>query len=120
MINQSLKFTHIIIKAFTSKYFKKFKNIKYIPFFVLSLSPEILILYKDDLIPEAIEYWENSLKVKYPYNPIFLGRSCATSQVYFQRSSKIVNCENGCSTVTKCGDYIIIPEEHLDVSSFLF
>lgn len=109
---------HIFIIVFIGKpkYQRKLQYFLII-FVDLSLSPEILRLYKDNLIPEAIDYWEESLKVKYPYNPIFLGRSCATSQVYFQKLSKIVNCENGCSMVTKCGEYIVIPEEHLDVRS---
>ena len=44
-------------------------------------------------------------------------RLCATSQVYYSESSKSVSCEYNCATQTKCGDYIVIPEEHLDVSN---
>jgi hypothetical protein len=83
-----------------------------------SLPKEIFELYKTRLIPEAISYWENSLKVKYPYFPIYLGRLCATSQIYYSESTKSVSCEMNCAVQTKCGDYITIPDEHLDVSLY--
>ena len=80
-----------------------------------SLPNDIYKLYKDRLIPEAISYWESSLRVKYPYFPIFLGRICATPQHYYSEATKSVSCESDCASQTKCGDYIQIPEEHLDV-----
>lgn len=44
---------------------------------------------------------------------------CATSQVYYSEQAKTVSCEKNCAAQTKCGDYIVIPEEHLDVSDQL-
>jgi hypothetical protein len=38
------------------------------------LPADIIKLYHDSLIPDAISYWENSLRVKYPYFPVFIGR----------------------------------------------
>lgn len=78
----------------------------------------MLNLYRDNLIPDAINYWQSSLKLKYPYFPIYLGRLCATSQVYYSESTKSVSCEQDCAAATKCGDYIDIPEEHLDVCRY--
>ncbi len=78
----------------------------------------MLTLYKDNLIPNAIDYWQSSLKLKYPYFPIYLGRLCATSQVYYSEATKSVSCEQDCAVATKCGDYIDIPEEHLDVCRY--
>ncbi len=83
-----------------------------------SLPKDILSLYKENLIPEAIKYWETSLKLKYPYFPIYLGRLCATSQVYYSETTKSVSCERDCAAETKCGDYIVIPDEHLDVCRY--
>ena len=43
--------------------------------FVSKSLPQVIYdIYSKTLIPEAIRYWENSLKVKYPYFPIYLGR----------------------------------------------
>ena len=81
-----------------------------------SLSSKTLELYKNRLIPEAIRYWESSLRVKYPYFPIYLGRLCATPQVYYSETTKSLSCDTACAAQTKCGDYINIPESHLDVS----
>jgi hypothetical protein len=83
-----------------------------------NLPKDILSLYKENLIPDAINYWETSLKLKYPYFPIYLGRLCATSQVYYSETTKSVSCEKDCAAETKCGDYIVIPEEHLDVCRY--
>lgn len=83
-----------------------------------NLPKDVLKLYKNELIPKAIEYWQSSLKLKYPYFPIYLGRLCATSQIYYSETTKSVSCEQSCSSETKCGDYIVIPEEHLDVCRY--
>ncbi len=40
---------------------------------------------------------------------------CSTSQVYYSELTKSVSCEVSCAEKTKCGDYITIPDEHLDV-----
>ncbi|CAF1091970.1 unnamed protein product, partial [Brachionus calyciflorus] len=79
---------------------------------------DVINLYKDYLIPEAIKYWESSLQVKYRYFPLLLGRSCLTSQIYFNDVTKNFICDSDCSKITKCGDYIIIPEEHLDMCKY--
>lgn len=47
-------------------------------------------------------------------------RLCATSQVYYSETTKSISCETNCAAQTKCGDYITIPEEHLDVRYFFF
>lgn len=33
-------------------------------------------------------------------------------------TSKTTACESHCAKQTKCGDYIVIPEEHLDVCRY--
>ena len=45
---------------------------------------------------------------------------CATSQVYYSEASKSISCETNCAEKTKCGDYITIPDEHLDVCGVFF
>ncbi|RNA21167.1 leishmanolysin-like peptidase [Brachionus plicatilis] len=107
-INKELSYdepTNLIIHTHYDKSFYDFPS-------------NILKLYKDYLIPEAIKYWENSLKVKYRYFPILLGRSCVNLQLVFDDSTKSVACETDCSETTKCGDYITIPEEHLDTCKY--
>lgn len=39
-----------------------------------SLPREIVNLYHDNLIPAAISYWENSIRLKYAHSPLHLGR----------------------------------------------
>ncbi len=75
-------------------------------------------MYKNKLIPEAIDFWQKSLRVKYPYRPILLGRSCPSSQVYYALGMKTVSCDNNCLKSTKCGDLIVVPDEHLDVCRY--
>lgn len=97
-----------------------FKKTKFIVLIinVFSLPDEIVTLYKDNLIPAAIHYWENSLSLKYPHSPLYLGRFCNPSQSYYSETKKTHICESDCGETTKCGDYIPIPEEHLEVSDF--
>jgi leishmanolysin-like peptidase len=92
-------------------------------FIFLSLPKEVVNLYANELIPKAIEYWESSLKVKYPHSPLYLGRFCLQSQFYYsiedpKSQNQIVACEQDCSKETKCGDFITIPDEHLDVCRY--
>jgi len=47
-----------------------------------------------------------------------LGRSCATHHVYYQESTRSVSCDTACASVTKCGDHIQIPDEHLDLCRY--
>jgi hypothetical protein len=115
-------FILIIMKVFQSNsisffiqlsYLKSFLNVK-----IERLPKDIREIYKTKLIPDAVGYWENSLKVKNAYSPIYLGQSCETSQVYYSEKTKTVSCETSCSPETMCGDYIAIPKEHLDICRY--
>jgi leishmanolysin-like peptidase len=43
---------------------------------------------------------------------------CSTSQFYYSEKTKSISCETSCASQTKCGDYIQIPDEHLDICRY--
>lgn len=64
------------------------------------------------LVQEAVQYWQNALKVKRSWaSTIRLNRQCVKNMVLYNGGSRY--CSDFCSPTTTCGDFVI-PEDHLD------
>lgn len=64
------------------------------------------------LVQEAVQYWQNALKVKRSWaSTIRLNRQCVKNMVLYNGGSRY--CSDFCSPTTTCGDFVI-PEDHLE------
>lgn len=64
------------------------------------------------LVQEAVQYWQNALKVKRSWaSTIRLNRGCVKNMVLYNGGSRY--CSDFCSPTTTCGDFVI-PEDHLN------
>ncbi|XP_062567285.1 leishmanolysin-like peptidase isoform X1 [Saccostrea cucullata] len=64
------------------------------------------------LVQEAVQYWENTLKVKRSSaSAIRLNRQCVNNMVVYDKGDRY--CVDFCSPNTTCGDFLI-PEDHLE------
>nr|XP_011418435.2 leishmanolysin-like peptidase [Crassostrea gigas] len=64
------------------------------------------------LVQEAVQYWQNALKVKRSWaSTIRLNRGCVKNMVLYKGGSRY--CSDFCSPTTTCGDFVI-PEDHLN------
>lgn len=68
-------------------------------------------LLKKTILPEAIRYWQDTLRVRATRVPIRLRRKCQTGKVVYK--DQMQYCVGKCAKKTICGD-ITIPEEHLE------
>ncbi|KAI0241970.1 Leishmanolysin-like peptidase [Lamellibrachia satsuma] len=69
-------------------------------------------IIKNVLIPEAVTYFRNTLKVRSSSVNIRLFRSCSTYHVYYIRGDIRPYCGRGCRATTKCGS-TTVPADHL-------
>ncbi|CAL8120069.1 unnamed protein product [Orchesella dallaii] len=66
------------------------------------------------VLPEAIQYWQQALKVRRTERSIVLNRRCPNQQVYYKADDPHPYCKVECEAKTMCGE-VQVPEEHLDV-----
>ncbi|KAI0210291.1 Leishmanolysin-like peptidase [Lamellibrachia satsuma] len=69
-------------------------------------------LVRNVLIPEAVTYFGNTLKVRSSSVNVRLFRRCSTHQVYYVRGDVRPYCGSGCMATTKCGS-VTVPAGHL-------
>ena len=67
------------------------------------------------VLPKAVSYWENALRVRHSSRSIKLLRQCKTEYISFKSGDPHHYCVNGCSNVTMCGE-VVVPDKHLMVS----
>lgn len=78
---------------------------------VFRLEPEKLNIIKNTILPEAVSFWEQALRVRKVENVILLARKCNDTSVFIKKSR--THCIETCKEVTTCGE-VRLPEEHLD------
>ncbi|XP_064643669.1 leishmanolysin-like peptidase [Lineus longissimus] len=78
------------------------------------LSKEKFKFIKEEIMPEAVLFWEKTLQVRQTVQPLKLVRQCETSYIRYKNDDPYHYCSDGCSPMTMCGE-IRVPEDHLDV-----
>ncbi|XP_077993930.1 leishmanolysin-like peptidase [Glandiceps talaboti] len=78
---------------------------------VNALASEKTNLIKNELIPQALDYFSKTLKVKPTGSPIRLSRTCMSFYEYLPGDPHEY-CTNSCAAQTMCG-HVTVPEEHL-------
>ncbi|XP_073966787.1 leishmanolysin-like peptidase, invadolysin isoform X3 [Choristoneura fumiferana] len=78
---------------------------------VYRLEPEKFDMINNTILPEAVKFWEQALKVRKTGGPIRLNRKCPTRQV-FVRGGR-AHCIDSCAAETMCGE-VRVPENHLN------
>ncbi|XP_046331043.1 leishmanolysin-like peptidase [Haliotis rufescens] len=73
--------------------------------------PDKLRKLVQETVVEAVQFWQDTLKVRGTGAPIRLRKQCHSQRVRYNDTR--VYCVGGCASQTVCGD-IIIPEEHLE------
>ncbi|XP_029646723.1 leishmanolysin-like peptidase [Octopus sinensis] len=68
-------------------------------------------LLQKDILPKAVRYWQDTLRVRATRVPIRLRRKCKSGKVGYENQTLF--CRGECDKKTICGD-ITIPEEHLE------
>eukprot|EP00092_Neocalanus_flemingeri_P003715 GFUD01003992.1.p1 GENE.GFUD01003992.1~~GFUD01003992.1.p1 ORF type:complete len:686 (+),score=117.35 GFUD01003992.1:50-2107(+) len=81
---------------------------------VYRLTKQQYNLIHETVLPNAVSYWGEALRVRRTENQIRLNRKCQQNQVFFKSDSKHPYCKNACETTTMCGE-VRVPEEHLEV-----
>lgn len=79
---------------------------------VYRLEPEKFDMINNTILPEAVKFWEQALRVRKTGGPIKLNRKCPTRQV-FVRDGR-THCIDQCNAETMCGE-VKVPEEHLNL-----
>ena len=69
-------------------------------------------IVKDEVVPEAVSYWEKVLRIKGKTGKIRMNRKCENNQYFLAPDDPTQYCKNRCVT-TKCGE-VRVPDEHLD------
>jgi len=67
------------------------------------------------VVPDAVKYWQNILKVVNSGQTIYLNRKCENNQYFLSPDDPTQYCKNRCVKTT-CGEWIV-PEEHLEACS---
>ncbi|KPJ00507.1 Leishmanolysin-like peptidase, partial [Papilio xuthus] len=80
---------------------------------VYRLEPEKFDMINNTILPEAVKFWEQALKVRKTGGPIKLNRKCPTRQVFIRGGRS--HCIDACNAETMCGE-VRVPEYHLNVS----
>ncbi|XP_053622576.1 leishmanolysin-like peptidase isoform X6 [Plodia interpunctella] len=78
---------------------------------VYRLDPQKFFMINNTILPEAVKFWEQALKVRKTGGPIRLNRKCPTRQVFVRRGKS--HCIDECNAETMCGE-VRVPEEHLN------
>ncbi|XP_045456221.1 leishmanolysin-like peptidase [Melitaea cinxia] len=78
---------------------------------VYRLEEEKLDMINNTILPEAVRFWEEALKVRKTGGPIRLNRKCPTRQVFIRGGRS--HCIDACSAETMCGE-VRVPEHHLN------
>lgn len=78
---------------------------------VYRLEPEKFDMINNTILPEAVKFWEEALKVRKTGGPIRLNRKCPTRQVFIRGGRS--HCIDTCSSETMCGE-VRVPEYHLN------
>ncbi|XP_072946899.1 leishmanolysin-like peptidase [Epargyreus clarus] len=68
-------------------------------------------MINNTILPEAVKFWEQALKVRKTGGPIKLNRKCPTRQVFIRGGRS--HCIDACNTETMCGE-VRVPEHHLN------
>uniref|UniRef100_A0A8R1HGL8 Leishmanolysin-like peptidase n=1 Tax=Caenorhabditis japonica TaxID=281687 RepID=A0A8R1HGL8_CAEJA len=79
---------------------------------IQNLTTELQIFVNTTLLPEAVGYWENALRVRPMKGPIRLRRKCMSSFYYYKQGMRNVACDKACRELTTCGE-ADIPADHL-------
>ncbi|CAH0757706.1 unnamed protein product [Diatraea saccharalis] len=78
---------------------------------VYRLELEKFVLINNTILPEAVKFWEEALKVRKTGGPIRLNRKCPTRQVFVRGGRS--HCIDACNAETMCGE-VRVPEHHLN------
>ncbi|XP_013144532.1 PREDICTED: leishmanolysin-like peptidase isoform X2 [Papilio polytes] len=78
---------------------------------VYRLEPEKFDMINNTILPEAVKFWEQALKVRKTGGPIKLNRKCPTRQVFIRGGRS--HCIDSCNAETMCGE-VRVPEYHLN------
>ncbi|XP_045509284.1 leishmanolysin-like peptidase [Colias croceus] len=78
---------------------------------VYRLEQEKFEMINNTILPDAVKFWEQALKVRKTGGPIKLNRKCPTRQVFIRGGRS--HCIDSCSLETMCGE-VRVPEEHLN------
>ncbi|XP_069364252.1 leishmanolysin-like peptidase [Maniola hyperantus] len=78
---------------------------------VYRLEPKKFEMINNTILPEAVKFWEEALKVRKTGGPILLNRKCPTRQVFIRGGRS--HCIDSCSAETMCGE-VRVPEHHLN------
>ncbi|XP_037292230.1 leishmanolysin-like peptidase isoform X2 [Manduca sexta] len=78
---------------------------------VYRLESEKFLMINDTILPEAVKFWEQALKVRKTGGPIKLNRKCPTRQVFVRDGRS--HCIDQCNAETMCGE-VRVPEKHLN------
>ncbi|XP_068627236.1 leishmanolysin-like peptidase [Battus philenor] len=78
---------------------------------VYRLEPEKFDMINNTILPEAVKFWEQALKVRKTGGPIRLNRKCPTRQVFIRGGRS--HCIDACNAETMCGE-VRVPEYHLN------
>ncbi|XP_059085081.1 leishmanolysin-like peptidase [Tigriopus californicus] len=68
-------------------------------------------IVRAQIVPNAVSFWENALKVRRNVGAIHLNRKCENNQYFMAEDDPTQYCKNQC-VETKCGEFVV-PEEHL-------
>ncbi|XP_023338328.1 leishmanolysin-like peptidase, partial [Eurytemora carolleeae] len=82
-------------------------------FTVYRLTSEQYNLIHNTVIPTALNYWGEALKVRRSEHIIRLNRKCRENQVFYKQESKHPFCKVSCEEDTMCGE-VRVPNEHLE------
>ena len=99
------------------------------------LHVNIALSLQESVLPAAVSYWGQALRVRRTESKIRLNRKCQQNQVnslliailiphicfqvFFKSDSLHPYCKNACEPVTMCGE-VRVPEEHLEVFFHIF
>ena len=75
------------------------------------LEPEKRSLLVERIVPRAVEYWEDIIRVRNPVRNIKLNRRCLGNQYYLSPGESVQYCKEEC-VKTMCGEFQV-PESHL-------
>lgn len=80
---------------------------------VFRLNQEQYNLIHETVLPNALNYWGDALRVRRSQNIIRLNRKCKDNQVFYKPQSRHPYCKVSCEPVTMCGE-VRVPESHLE------
>eukprot|EP00095_Tigriopus_kingsejongensis_P010307 maker-scaffold148_size310697-snap-gene-2.12 protein:Tk10307 transcript:maker-scaffold148_size310697-snap-gene-2.12-mRNA-1 annotation:"conserved hypothetical protein" len=68
-------------------------------------------IVRKEVVPTAVFFWEEALKVRRNVGAIHLNRKCENNQYFLAPEDPTQYCKNEC-VETKCGEFVV-PEDHL-------